>query len=363
MVMSCYNISRDRLTGLFIFNPNNTLGTASSACAFLLSIPATQVNSNTPSRQVLTLVKMNVPGPSSDKQLETGVAPSIGNRRFVFLWLLDSSRGPAGSRNNQPVVYRNNKPIKQFNYAAIAESLVSDITKTEYHVFAYNKAKVGEPPVRSEGPPQWTGAGSNPFFPKDTEEFKEMNHFHAVIAYDHQAEEQSNLNLTVGHGGRECDWEEGKPFYGLKPFEDVEKEIPGPSNGAICINIKFELEDASAYEIDGTVGKPPLADCISPVYRPDTDKWLDTVRLEISQKGFPNYLSFNIRFVESQGEHLLDPVPVQAQLFNISNITLSDVVTKETPFGEFDTVTCGVKLAFPRNKENVEAEGDVIMKE
>ncbi|EEU47814.1 uncharacterized protein NECHADRAFT_74763 [Fusarium vanettenii 77-13-4] len=361
--MSCYKISRDRLTGLFILNPNNKLGRDSSACAFLLLSPATQVNSSIPSRQVPALVKMNVPGPCNDNQLETGVKPSIGNRRFVYLWLLDSSRGPAGSRNNQPVVYRNNKPMKQFNYAAIAESLVSDINKTEYHVFVYNKVKVGELSVRSEGPPQWTGAGSNPFFPKDTEEFNEMNNFHAAIAYDHQAEEQPNLSLTVGHGGRKSDWEEGKPFYGLKPFEDVEKEISGPSNSAICINIKFELEDASANEIDETIGKPPLADCISPVYRPDTDKWLDTVRLEIAQKGFPNYLSFNIRFVESQGEHLLDPVPIQAQLFNISSITLSDVATKETPFGEFDTVTCVVKLAFPLKKENDEAEGDAIMKQ
>ncbi|RTE76293.1 hypothetical protein BHE90_009227 [Fusarium euwallaceae] len=306
---------------------------------------------------------MNVLGPSIAKELETGVTPSIGNRRFVYLWLLDSSRGPAGSRNNQPVAYRNNKPIKQFNYAAIAETVVRDISETEYHVFVYNKAKVDGPGIRSEGPPQWTGAGSNPFFPKVTEEFKEMNHFHGNIVFDHKAEEQPNLNLTVGHGGRKVDWEEGKPFYGLKPFEDVEKEITGPSNSAICINIKLELEDASASEIDDSVGKPPLADCISPVYRPDTDKWLDTVRFEIAQKGLPDYLSFNIRFVESQGEHLLNPVPVQAQLFNISGVTVHDVVTKETPFGEFDTVTCVVKLAFPLKKENDEADGGVIINE
>lgn len=308
-------------------------------------------------------VKMSAPGSKQLMEAEAGSpSPSIGNRRFVYLWLLDCSRGPAGSRNNQPVVYRNGKPVKQFNFAAIAESLVRDVPKAEYHVFLYNKAKPGAPGVRSEGPPQWTGAGSNPFFPKVTEEFKEMNHFHAGVAYDHQAEQQPNLTLTVGHGGRECDWEEGMPFHGLKPFEGVEKEIPGPSDSAICINVKFELEDASAHEIDQSVGRPPLADCISPVYKPDTDKWLDTVRVEMAQKGFPNYLSFNVRFVESQGEHLLQPVPVQAQLFNISSVAIHDVATKETPFGEFDTVTCVIKLAFPLKKEHADAEGDVIMK-
>ncbi|KAM0437791.1 hypothetical protein ACHAPT_002156 [Fusarium lateritium] len=315
---------------------------------------------------------MNVAGSSSDVWLKTGETTiPLNKARWVRLFLTDCSRGPVGSRNSQPVRHHDGKPVKQTNFAILAETMIRDIPKTEYHVFLYNQADAviedgmvlapSKPPHWSDGPPQWSDSDMNPFFPEGTKGFREWNHYQAVIAQDQKAEEngERNLSLTIGHGGDEDKWEKGMPFHGLKPFEDLGQDIMGPYKCGICIRIKFELDLIPANEIDSSIGKPPLVPGVSAIYKPDPDQWFDTVRLEIAQKGFPHYFSLNMRFVERQGEDYLEPIPVQARLLNIDGVTLDDVVTKETARGDLDVVTYVVKLASPRKSE---AGGDVTMK-
>lgn len=212
------------------------------------------------------------------------------------------------------------------SYATLVES---PLFGGDLHIKLYFIAAKGlfDPPSRESLPNyfglNWVSPTLNRYISPQAANVPRCNEHHILLPElpPFVTPENSKISVCVGPGGTPEDYEANGHYVYTRSQDDTGFFFVPPEEGIFSVTFQFRFESKNRIET-------PLPPRVPTVKVQDQDKdaaniprdqVLDTLRIDIEQQGFPNYLSLHLRVVSYlKGDNPL----VQPRLFNMSTIDL-----------------------------------------
>ncbi|KAH6898716.1 hypothetical protein B0T10DRAFT_473508 [Thelonectria olida] len=127
--------------------------------------------------------------------------------------------------------------------------------------------------------------------------------------------ENSMVSIKIGPGGIPEQYESDGPYVLTRSQNDTVFDFLPPENGTTTVAFNLELLHRHTIEVPLPPAVPELR-----AGEPARDEVMDTVRIDIEQQGFANYLSLHIRVIDAKTPEMKAAGIVQPRLFNISSV-------------------------------------------
>ncbi|KAI5466361.1 hypothetical protein BGZ63DRAFT_400743 [Mariannaea sp. PMI_226] len=170
----------------------------------------------------------------------------------------------------------------------------------------------------------FVSSSMNKYLPKEERNVCHWNQYHILLPEQPPFIERSDSKvvISIGPGGMPFQYEVEGPYTCIRPHDDKTIEFEPPTKGTICVILKLEIHSKRNASLTQPSTVPGLKVCNTP----ENEDILDAVRIEISQQGYPNYVSLHVRLVTPQNAEGDGAGQVQPHLFNTTSVNLLDTM-------------------------------------